>query len=162
MYSISWRVSAVWRDLSRNYKLTEAEREKVLKAVTKSNNGWYRSYWVIFGAVVLVYAISFLFRNVKVHPFLIEDGFLLMNNLLFKKYKIEDIHRVIFRSVKTNYKSNGYTGHMKILMKNGRSSRNTIFSTRMTLVSETDTQVIVYIRELQKLLKEAGIESEFV
>lgn len=150
------------RNLKRNDKVTEAEGETILKAVTEKGNEWYTSYWMIFGAVVLVYVISFLFRNVKVHPFLIKEGYLIINNLLFKKYKIEDIHRVIFRSVKTNYKSGGYSGHMKILLKDGKSSRNTIFSTRMTLVSETDTQVITYIRELQKQLKEAGIESEFV
>ena len=115
---------------------------------------------MIFGAVVLVYALSFLFRNVKVHPFLLKDGYLIVNNLLFKKYKIGDIEKVVFRSVKSNPKVGGYGGTMRIELKNGTSSRTSLFSTRMTLVSETDTQVITYIRELQKILKEAGIESE--
>lgn len=150
------------RDLSRNNNITEAEGDTILKAVTDSNDEWYRSYWLIFGAVILVYAISFLFRNVKMHPFFIKDGYLIVNNLLFKKYKIEDIEKVVFRSVKSNPKVGGYGGTMRIDLKNGKSSRNSMFSTRMTLTSETDTQVIVYIRELQKLLKEAGIESEFL
>ena len=150
------------RELSRNNNITEAEGDTILKAVTDRNNEWYKSYWLIFGVVVLVYAISFLFRNVKMHPFFIKDGHLIMNNLLFKKYKLQDIEKVVFRSVKTNYKSSGYGGTMRIDLKNGTSSRTSLFSTRMTLVSETDTQVIVYIRELQKLLKEAGIESELV
>ena len=148
------------RTLSRNNKITEAEGETILKAVTDSNNEWYKSYWMIFGAVVLVYALSFLFRNVKVHPFLLKDGYLIVNNLLFKKYKIGDIEKVVFRSVKSNPKVGGYGGTMRIELKNGTSSRTSLFSTRMTLVSETDTQVITYIRELQKILKEAGIESE--
>lgn len=150
------------RELSRNNNITEAEGETILKAVTDSNNEWYKSYWMIFGVVILVYAISFLFRNVKVHPFFLKDGHLVLNNLLFKRYKIEDIEKVVFRSVKSNPKVGGYGGTMRIDLKNGKSSRTSIFTTRMTFVSETDTQVISYIRELQKLLKEAGIESEFV
>ncbi|MNY25077.1 hypothetical protein D3C86_1588350 [compost metagenome] len=150
------------RDLSRNNNITEAEGETILKAVTDSNNEWYKSYWLIFGAVILVYVISFLFRNVKMHPFFMKDGYLIVNNLLFKKYKIEDIEKVVFRSVKSNPKVGGYGGTMRIDLKNGTSSRTSLFTTRMTLVSETDTQVITYIRELQKLLKEAGIENEFV
>lgn len=149
------------RTMSRNDKFKEAESEEVLKAVTESNGEWYTSYWMIFGAVVLVYVISFLFRNVKVHPFLIKDGHLILNNLLFNKYKIEDIEKVVFRAVKSNPKVGGYGGTMRINLKNGKSSRNTIFTTRMTLVSETETQVITYIRELQKVLKAEGIESEF-
>ncbi|MPT31180.1 MAG: hypothetical protein E2600_05850 [Chryseobacterium sp.] len=45
------------RDLSRNNKLIEAEGNEVLKAVTKSNNGWYRSYWVIFSAVCYLFSV---------------------------------------------------------------------------------------------------------
>ena len=150
------------RDLGRNDRVTEGEGEEVLKTVTKSNNEWYKSYWMIFGAVVLVYVISFFFRNVKVHPFLIKDGHLILNNLLFNKYKIEDIEKVVFRAVKSNPKVGGYGGTMHINLKNGKSSRNTLFTTRMTFVSETETQVITYIRELQKLLKAEGIESELV
>lgn len=149
------------RDLSRNNKITEAEGETILKAKTDKNNEWYRSYWLIFGAVVLVYVISFLFRNVKVHPFLLKDDHLILNNLLFKKYKIEDIEKVVFRAVKSNPKMGGYSGTMRIDLKNGKSSRTTLFTTRMTFVSETETQVITYIRELQKILKKAGIESKF-
>ena len=80
--------------------------------------------------------------------------------MLFKKYKIGDIEKVVFRSVKSNPKVGGYGGTMRIELKNGTSSRTSLFSTRMTLAAETDTQVITYIRELQKILKEAGIESE--
>ncbi|WP_083391949.1 DKNYY domain-containing protein [Epilithonimonas lactis] len=149
------------RNLSRTNKITEAESETILKAKTDKNNEWYRSYWLIFGAVVLVYVISFLFRNVKVHPFLLKDDYLILNNLLFKKYKIEDIEKVVFRAVKSNPKMGGYSGTMRIDLKNGKSSRTTLFTTRMTFVSETETQVITYIRELQKILKAAGIESKF-
>lgn len=151
----------VIRNLKRDGKIIPAEGEQVLKAVTAKANSWYSSYWLIFGAVILVYVISFLFRNVKMHPFFIKDGFLVMNNFLFRKYKIDEIEKVVFRSVRTNYKSNGYSGLMRIELKNGKSSRNNMFTTRMTLTSETDTQVIVYIRELQKTLKESGIDSEF-
>ena len=150
------------RNLSRNDKVVEAEGETILKAITEKGNEWYTSYWMIFGAVVLVYVISFLFRNVKVHPFLLKDDHLILNNLLFKKYKIDDIEKVVFRAVKSNPKMGGYSGTMRIDLKNGKSSRSTLFTTRMTLVSETETQVISYIRELQKLLKVEGIESELV
>lgn len=149
------------RDLSRNNKITEAEGETILKAKTDRNNEWYKSYWLIFGAVVLVYVISFLFRNVKVHPFLLKDDHLILNNLFFKKYKIKDIEKVVFRAVKVNPKMGGYGGTMRIDLKNGKPSRTTLFTTRMTFVSETETQVITYIRELQKILKDAGIESGF-
>ena len=150
------------RQLRYNKKLSEPEGESIVEAVTKSGSDWYQSYWMIFGIIPLVYLISFLFRNIKMAPFLIKDGYLIMNNLTFKKYKIEEIDRVLFRSVVTNSKIGGYIGTMQIKLKNGKSSGRKMFTTRFTLTSETDTQVIAYIRELQKELKEAGIESEFV
>ncbi|WP_131450885.1 hypothetical protein [Chryseobacterium sp. FH1] len=96
------------------------------------------------------------------HPFLIKDDHLIINSLFFRKYKIQEIDKVVFRSVKTNYRMGGYSGTMRIDLKNGKSNRTSMYSARMTLVSESDTKVIAYIRELQKQLKEAGIESEFV
>lgn len=149
------------RQLRYNKKLTEPEGESIVEAVTKSGSDWYESYWLIFGIIPLVYLISFLFRNTKMAPFLIKDGYLIMNNLTFKKYKIEEIDRVLFRSVVTNSKIGGYSGTMQVKLKNGKSSFSKMFSTRFTLTPESDNQVIAYIRELQKELKEAAIESAF-
>jgi len=150
------------REISRSSHLTAADAETVLTAKTGYGNDWYKSYWLIFGAAGLVFLLSLLFRNKKIAPFFVKDDYLIMNNLLFQKYKIEEINKVLFRSVKTNSGTGGYSGQMQVLMKNGKISRNNVFSTRVTLTSETDTQVITYIRELQTELKAAGIKSELV
>ncbi|MBD8080913.1 DKNYY domain-containing protein [Chryseobacterium caseinilyticum] len=150
------------RNLIRDNKITAPEGETILKAVTESDHAWYQSYWMIPVAVVLVYVISFLFRNVKVHPFFIKDGYLIINNLLFKKYPIGDIDKVVFSCVKTNSRVGGYSGKMQMVQKNGKRSRNFLFSSRLTLVSESESKILSYIRELQKELRSHGIDSELI
>ncbi|KQS91931.1 DKNYY domain-containing protein [Chryseobacterium sp. Leaf394] len=128
------------RNLIRDNKITAPKGETILKAITESDHAWYQSYWMIPVAVVLVYVISFLFRNVKVHPFFIKDGYLIINNLLFKKYPIGDIDKVVFSCVKTNSRVGGYSGKMQMVQKNGKRSRNFLFSSRLTLVSESESK----------------------
>lgn len=150
------------RRLSSSSHLTMADGKTVVKATTSYDNDWWKSYWLIFVAFGLAYLVLFLFRNKKIAPFLIKDGYLIVNNLLFQKYKIVDINKVVFSSVKTNYRASGYNGQMQVLLKNGKSGRKVMFSSRMTLTSESDLQVVTYIRELQRQLKAEGIKSEFV
>ncbi|WP_262152303.1 DKNYY domain-containing protein [Chryseobacterium foetidum] len=148
------------RDLSKRNMSTGGEGTTVVKAVTDSDNNWYDSYWVIFGVAGLVYAISYFFRNVKFHPFFIKDGYLIMNNLSFKKFEISDINKIIFSSFKAGSRSGGYSGKMQVLQKNGNTSRSFIFSSKITLVSQSENEILSYIRELQKELGIDGIESE--
>ena len=150
------------RDLVDAKKITPASSELILKATTSYKNDWWQSYWLIFGVAGLAYLISFLFRNVKVHPFLIKDGYLIFNNLSFKKYKITDIDKVVFRSMKTSHKTGGSSGKMQVLLKNGKTSWNVTFSTKMTLTSESEAEIISYIKELQEILEKEGINSEFL
>lgn len=148
------------RNLNRDNKINPPESETILKAVTKSDSAWYQSYWMILVAVVLVYVIFFLFRNVKVHPYFIKDGYLIINNLLFNRYCIVDVEKVVFSCVKNNSKVGGYSGKMQVVQKNGKRSRHFLFSSKITLVSQSENEILSYIRELQKELRINGIDSE--
>lgn len=150
------------RKLESSGHLADAAGKTVCTATTSYKNDWWQSYWLIFGIFGLVFLISLFFRNKKIDPFLIKGDYLIMNNLMFTKYKISDIDKVIFRVVTGHYKVGSYTGEMQVIRKNGKAGRRTIFSTRFTLTSETESQVSCYIKELQSQLRVEGINSEFV
>lgn len=150
------------RNLSRDNKLTKAEGETILTATTKYASDWDDAYWLILGIVAFFAIIAFLLRNKKLAPFLVKDGYLIMNNLLFTKYKISDIDKVIFRMVSGYYKVGSYIDEMQVLMKNGKTGRKTIFTTKFTLTSETESDVVGYIIDLRNELRKEGIDSEFV
>jgi hypothetical protein len=147
------------RQLSSSGKLSEAKGKKIATATTPFGNDWYNSYWIIFGGIAFVLLIVFLMRNKRVDPYLIKDGYLIINNLLFTKYKITDIDKIIFR-VERSIKGGGYGGRMQIKMKNGKTSRNTVFSTKVTLAPESEATVKTYINVLREELAEEGIRSE--
>lgn len=147
------------RQLSRSGKLFPANAKRIATATTPFGNDWYDSYWIIFGGIAFVLLIVFLMRNKRVDPYLIKDGYLIINNLLFTKYRITDIDKIIFR-VERSVKGGGYGGRMQILMKNGKTSRNTIFSTKVTLTPESESSVQTYINILRAELMKEGIDSE--
>ena len=150
------------RRLGGSAHLTDAAAKTVFKATTSYKNDWWQSYWLIFGMFGLVFLVSLIFRNKRIDPFLIKGDYLIMNNLMFNKYKISDIDKVIFRVVRGHYKVGGSMGEMQVLRKNGKAGRRTTFTTRFTLTSETESQLSCYIRELQSQLKVEGIDSEFL
>lgn len=150
------------RNLSRDNKLTRAEGATILTATTEHASDWDDAYWLILGIVAFFALTAFLLRNKKLAPFLIKDGYLIMNNLLFTKYKIQDVDKVIFRVVRGSYKVGGSMGEMQVRLKNGKTGRKTIFSTKFTLTSETESDVVEYIIDLRNQLRNDGIDSELV
>jgi len=147
------------RQHNHSGKLSSANATNIATATTPFGYDWYDSYWIIFGGIAFVLLIVFLMRNKRVDPYLIKDGYLIINNLLFTKYKITDIDKIIFR-VERSIKGGGYGGRMQIKMKNGKTSRNTIFSTKVTLTPESETTVKTYINVLREELTKEGISSE--
>jgi hypothetical protein len=147
-----------FRNLETSEKLSAPESTEIAKAVTPYGSDWSNAYYIIFGGVALAFLIAFLMRNVKADPYIIKDGYLIVSNLLFTKYRIADIDRIIFRTEK-NYKGGGYGGRMQIVMKDGKRSRNMTFSTVVTLLPESEQKVIAYIHALQDQLNKEGINS---
>jgi len=149
--------------LSRSGALVIPSSDKVLTSSVSYNGNWYLSYFLIFGSVAVAGLVAFILRNKKIAPFILEDGYLIFNNLNFKKYQLTEIDKVVFSAVKSNFRSNsGYSGRMQILMKNGNKSFNTHFSTKVTFLSESESTVKAYIQELQHQLEKEGVKTELV
>ncbi|OJV55323.1 MAG: hypothetical protein BGO31_20530 [Bacteroidetes bacterium 43-16] len=147
------------RDLQASGKLLPEESDQVLTASTDYDNPDRKMvYWIVGGGIVLALLLFFLLRNKKIAPFLIKEEWLIMNNLSFKKYKIAEIEKVVFK-VEKAYKG-GYTGKMQIRQKNGKASRWMIFATRITLVPETEPALRIYVEELRAQLSAQGIRHE--
>lgn len=150
------------RDLHGSGELYEPESEEIFEAYTEyPNDDLNYFFWIIgigFGAVIL---IVFLLRNKKIAPFFLKDDSLILNNLTFSKFKINDIEKVVFSTVKSNYRTtSGYSGRVHVVRKNGKTSRNYLFSSKITLLSQSEDEILRYIKELQAYLKIKGIDSE--
>lgn len=147
------------RDLLSEGKLLPAESDQILTASTDYDNPDRKMvYWIVGGGIVLALLLFFLLRNKKIAPFLLKEEWLIMNNLSFKKYKIAEIEKVVFK-VEKAYKG-GYTGKMQIRQKNGKASRWMIFAGRITLMPETEPALRVYVEELRAQLSTQGIQHE--
>lgn len=150
------------RGLLSSGELIEPEHEEVFKATTDLPDKDFKYFiWIFgigFGVFLLVY---FVMRNKNIAPYFIKDDFLIMNNLTFNRYKISDIEKVVFGTVKSNFRTgSGYSGKVHIVKKNGKTSRNFMFSSKITLLSQSEAEILRYIRELQKELRKRGIDSE--
>jgi hypothetical protein len=149
------------RSLSDSGSLAIPPSDKVLSASVSYNSDWYLPYLLIFGGVGIAFLSGWLLRYKKIAPFILKDGYLLFNNLNFKKYQLTEIDKVVFSVARSNYRSNsGYSGRMQILMKNGKKSFNTHFSTKVTLLPESEETVKAYIQELRDQLEKEGVKTE--
>lgn len=149
--------------LKESGKLLAPESQTMLSAEISYSSEWYQSYWLILGGIVIFYLLTLVFKNKRIHPFVLKDNYLILNNLSLKKYPVAEIDRVIFRVQRSNFRSDsGYSGKMQILMKNGKKSFTTTFSTKVTLASESEATVKAYIQELRDDLEKNGIKTEFM
>lgn len=147
------------RELSSQGKLTPAESEKVLSATTDYDNPDRKAvFWIIGGGIALVLLITFLLRNKKIAPFILKDEYLIINNLAFKRYRIAEIEKVVFK-IEQAPKS-GYKGKMQVRQTNGKASWYVTFATRVTLMPESEVAIRTYVEELQAELQQHGIKSE--
>ena len=149
--------------LRKSEALDVPASDKVLTSTVSYNGDWYLPYLFIFGGVCIAFLSGWLLRNKKIAPFILKDGYLIFNNLNFKRYLITEIDKVVFSVGRSNYRSNsGYSGSMQVVMKNGKKSFNTHFSTKVTFLSETESMVKAYIQELRDQLEKEGVKTELV
>ncbi len=149
------------RELSNQGKLIPAESEKVLSATTDYDNPDRKAvFWIVGGGIALALLGMFLLRNKKMAPFILKDECLIMNNLSFKKYRISGIEKVVFKVEKAP--KSGYIGKMQVRQTNGKASRYITFTTRVTLMPESELAVRTYVEALQVELQQQGIKSELV
>lgn len=147
------------RDLRSAGQLTTAPGEKLLSATTDYDNPDRKAvYWIIGGGIVLALLIAFLLRNKKIAPFILKDEWLIINNLTFKKYRITEIEKVVFK-IEQAPKS-GYKGKMQVRLTKGKAGLYVTFATRVTLMPESEPAVRAYVEELQAELQAHGIKSE--
>lgn len=150
------------RDLQSSGELFEPESNELFEAQTEfPDEDFHYFFWIVGIGFGMVFLVMFLFRNKKIAPFILKDDYLIMNNLTFNKYIISDIDKVVFGTVRSNFRGDGgYSGRVFVLKKNGKTSRNFMFSSKITLFSQSEDEILQYIRELQAELRARGIETE--
>lgn len=147
------------RDLSSSGRLLPAASEKMLSATTDYDNpDRMPVFWIIGGGIALALLVTFLLRNKKIAPFIVKGEWLIINNLSFKKYRIAEIEKVVFKIERAP--KSGYKGKMQVRQTNGKVSWYFTFATRVTLMPETEAAVRAYVEELRAELLRHGIKSE--
>lgn len=149
-----------FRKLRNSGQLKEPQHEATLTAVTKYPDEDVKIVYYFIGGIAGLFLLgTLLLRNKKIAPFIIKEDQLIMNNLLFKKYQINNIQEVVFSVVAPGGRVRSYRGKMKVVAKNGRSGRNFLFSSKISLISESELEIIAYIHTLQDDLRKVGIKS---
>lgn len=147
------------RDLQSAGRLIPAQGEKLLSATTDYDNPDRKAvFWIVGGGIALVLLVAFLLRNKKIAPFILKDGWLIINNLSFRRYRIAEIEKVVFK-IEQAPKS-GYKGKMQVRQTNGKASGYVTFATRVTLMPESELAVRTYVGTLRAELLTHGIKSE--
>jgi hypothetical protein len=140
-------------------KLTEPDHETLVTASTKYNRHTNAFYWIAGGVFALILLFALLGR-IQVDPFSIKDGSLIVNSLLFKKYRLTDIEKVVFGIAVPAIGRGGAMGKMQVILTNGKKSRAYAFSSRIKLLPESQYELKSYIQELQAQLRAQGVKSE--
>jgi len=149
------------RELSSQGKLSPAASETLLSTTTDYDNPDRKPvFWIIGGGIALALLVTFLLRNKKIAPFILKDEWLIINNLSFRRYRISEIEKVVFK-IEQAPKS-GYTGKMQVRQTNGKASWYVTFTTKVTLMPETQATVSAYVATLRAELLAHGIKSELV
>lgn len=149
------------RELNLSGKLIQPVSDKILTSSTGyKNKDRLLLYWIVGSCIGIVLLLMFLLRNKKIPPFVIKDDWLIINNLSFKRYRIEEIEKVVFRMVKTKSLATGFSGRMQVARRNGRVGRSYLFASKISLVPEKEETLRLYIEELQTQLNVYGIKSE--
>ncbi|MCJ8154834.1 DKNYY domain-containing protein [Chryseobacterium sp. SSA4.19] len=147
------------RSLLSDGKLTEPDHDTLVTASTEYNRHTNAFYWIAGGVVVFILLFALLGR-IQVDPFTVKGGYLIVNNLFFKKYKLTDIQKVVFGVSVPVMSRGGALGKMQVVLSNGKRSRNYTFSSRIKLLPESQYELKSYIQKLQARLRQYGIKSE--
>lgn len=149
------------RQLAAAGKLIPAASEKLLTAAADYDNPDRKAvFWIVGGGIALALLMTFLLRNKKIAPFILKEEWLIINNLSFKKYRIKEIEKVVFKIEKAP--KSGYKGKMQVRLTNGKAGWYLSFATRVTLMPESEATVRAYVEELQAALEARGIQSELI
>lgn len=148
------------RELSRS-ELTEPDSKEIFIAETESgsNSDQNALFWILGISLGVGLLIVFIGKRMNPDPFIIEGDHLIATNLLFTKYRISEIDKVVFRVVGPAYRSPGYKGRFQIFKKNGDSSFNLLFSAKNAIMPESEATIRKFISQLQSSLDQKGIRN---
>ena len=147
---------AEFKNIIKQKALSSEEYEVLAKAKTSTVSFWDR-YFVVLLLIILTslsYIIRFIFRryNITIDPFLLDENYLRINNLVGKRYLITDIQKVVF----TIHKEKNISGEMRIVSKSKGSSPS--YSVKSG--KKTETALLERIKDLQLLLESQNIKVE--
>ena len=147
---------AEFKNIIKQKALSSEEYEVLAKAKTSTVSFWDR-YFVVLLLIILTslsYIIRFIFRryNITIDPFLLDENYLRINNLVGKRYLITDIQKVVF----TIHKEKNISGKMRIVSKSKGSSPSYSVKSR----KKTETALLERIKDLQLLLESQNIKVE--
>ena len=147
---------AEFKNIIKRKALSSEEYEVLAKAKTSTVSFWDR-YFVVLLLIILTslsYIIRFIFRryNITIDPFLLDEKYLRINNLVGKRYLITDIQKVVF----TIHKEKNISGKMRIVSKSKGSSPSYSVKSR----KKTETALLERIKDLQLLLESQNIKVE--
>ncbi len=142
-------------------KLTEPDHKTMVTASTEYNRHTNAFYWIAGGVFALILLFALLGR-IQVDPFTVKEGSLIVNSLLFKKYRLTDIEKVVFGIAVPSIGRGGALGKMQVMLTNGKKSRTYAFSSKIKLLPESQYDLKSYIQKLQVKLREQGVRSELV
>jgi len=148
------------RDLLDSGALKEAGSTTVVTATTDYREYGNLAYWLIGGGIVLVLMLTLVLKKGNGDPFVLKDGYLIINNFSFKKYRIHEIAKVVFTIERTLTGAGGYNGRMQVIEKSGKTGRKLMFAGKATLLPGSDAEMRQYIQKLQAQLRTQGIRSE--
>lgn len=149
------------RSLLSSDKLTEPDHETLVTASTDYNHHKNAFFWIAGGVFAFILMFVLLSR-IPVAPFTVKDGYLIVNTLFFKKYKLIDIEKVVFAIGIPFIGRGGAMGKMQIILANGKKSRTYIFSSKIKLLPESQYDLTSYIQKLQDQLRDHHVKSEII
>ena len=145
-----------FEDRIKQKALSSEDYEVLAKAKTRTVSFWDRYFFVLVLIILtsLSYIIRFIFRryNITIDPFLLDEKYLRINNLVGKRYLITDIQKVVF----TIHKEKNISGKMRIVSK----SKGTSLSYSVKSGKKTETALLERIKDLQLLLENQNIKVE--
>ena len=145
-----------FEDRIKQKALSSEDYEVLAKAKTRTVSFWDRYFFVLVLIILtsLSYIIRFIFRryNITIDPFLLDEKYLRINNLVGKRYLITDIQKVVF----TIHKEKNISGKMRIVSKSKGSSPSYSVKSR----KKTETALLERIKDLQLLLESQNIKVE--
>lgn len=148
------------RELQQSKKIISPDHKIIFTAVTEYPDRDIQILYkmiAVFVGVMLI--ILYFFRKKRIAPFLLKNGQLIITNFLFTRFNICDIQEINFTVIGFSFGKNGYKGRIQVITKDGKHSRNFLFSTKVSLMPESENEIINYIKTLQEELKKNNIAS---